>query len=75
MAAAMGKNSSKKTLSSIIKKKAPATSTATQEELRHMIAEAAYYRAQARGFNGDLALDDWLAAEAQISAQAAQQRQ
>jgi Protein of unknown function (DUF2934) len=31
-----------------------------------MIAEAAYYLAQKRGFTGESALDDWLAAEQQV---------
>jgi hypothetical protein len=31
-----------------------------------MIAEAAYYRAQKRGFTGENALEDWLAAEQQV---------
>lgn len=31
-----------------------------------MIAEAAYYLAQKRGFHGKRALDDWLAAEQQV---------
>jgi hypothetical protein len=35
---------------------------------RHMIAEAAYFRAQARGFNGGDEIADWLAAEAEIDA-------
>jgi hypothetical protein len=36
----------------------------TQEPDWHrMIAEAAYYRAEKRGFRGDQSLDDWLAAE------------
>lgn len=34
-------------------------------EREKMIAEAAYYRAEARGFQGD-PMDDWLAAEAEI---------
>lgn len=33
---------------------------------RKMVAEAAYYRAQARGFQGGDPLGDWLAAEAEI---------
>ncbi len=34
---------------------------------RHqMIAEAAYYRAECRGFESGCELDDWLAAEAEI---------
>ena len=32
-----------------------------------MIAEAAYYRAQQRGFNGGDTLGDWLAAKAEIN--------
>ncbi len=36
------------------------------EERQRMIAEAAYFRALARGFAGGDALDDWLAAEQQI---------
>lgn len=32
----------------------------------HMIAEAAYYRAEHRGFESGHELDDWLAAEAEI---------
>ena len=31
-----------------------------------MIAEAAYYRAEKRGFRGDRSLDDWLTAEQQM---------
>jgi hypothetical protein len=31
-----------------------------------MIAEAAYYYAQKRGFDGEHALDDWLCAERQV---------
>jgi hypothetical protein len=31
-----------------------------------MIAEAAYYLAQKRGFPGEHSLDDWLAAEKQV---------
>jgi len=36
------------------------------EERQRMIAEAAYFRAQQRGFAGGDSLDDWLAAERQI---------
>lgn len=37
------------------------------KEIRHlMIAEAAYYRAEARGFADGYELDDWLEAEAEI---------
>jgi len=37
------------------------------EERQRLIAEAAYYRAQQRGFSGGDPLDDWLAAERQIN--------
>jgi len=33
-----------------------------------MIAEAAYIIAEQRGFQGDMALDDWLQAEAAVDA-------
>lgn len=36
---------------------------------RHnMIATAAYYRAEKRGFDGGCAMDDWLIAEAEVDA-------
>ncbi len=37
-------------------------------ERNGMIAEAAYLIAERRGFLGDAALDDWLRAEAEVSA-------
>lgn len=37
------------------------------EERQHMIAEAAYFRAMQRGFNGGNSLDDWLEAEREIN--------
>lgn len=40
-----------------------------------MIAEAAYYRAAARGFQGGDPLDDWLAAEAEITDMTQQQKE
>lgn len=46
-------------------KKAAATSVS--EEMRlHMIREAAYYRAQHRGFGGGAEMEDWCAAEREI---------
>jgi hypothetical protein len=36
------------------------------EEREAMIAEAAYYRAAARGFEAGHELEDWLAAESEI---------
>jgi hypothetical protein len=39
----------------------------SNEETRKRIAEVAYYRAQGRGFSPGYELEDWLAAEAQVS--------
>ena len=40
--------------------------TVTPEERWKMVAEAAYLRAESRGFSGGNPTDDWLAAEAEI---------
>jgi Protein of unknown function (DUF2934) len=40
------------------------------EELQRMIAEAAYYRAEKRGFTPGLEAEDWCAAEAEILSRA-----
>jgi hypothetical protein len=37
-----------------------------EPEWHRMIAEAAYYLAEKRGFAGEHALDDWLTAERQV---------
>lgn len=42
-------------------------SQVSREQWEKMIAEAAYFRALARGFQGGDPLDDWLAAEAELS--------
>lgn len=39
----------------------------SQDQLRHAIAEAAYYRAEQRGFAPGHELEDWLAAQQQIN--------
>ena len=44
----------------------PGQSISTEERQR-MIAEAAYFRAMQRGFDGGSPLDDWLAAEREIN--------
>jgi len=45
----------------------PASSELTAPVQRHaMIAEAAFFMAQARGFSPSQELDDWLAAEREI---------
>ncbi|KAF0203024.1 MAG: hypothetical protein FD173_1879 [Gallionellaceae bacterium] len=58
--------------------KAPAVKKATAkkkevsvspEHRYHMIATAAYYRAEHRGFAGGYEMQDWISAEAEIDAQ------
>jgi Protein of unknown function (DUF2934) len=44
----------------------PPSQTVTQEERWRMVAEAAYLRAEKRGFSGGNPTDDWLAAEAEV---------
>lgn len=47
--------------------KAPAARGPVPDEERHaMIAEAAYYLAERRGFESGHELDDWLLAESQV---------
>ena len=41
----------------------------SDEEWHEMVATAAYYRAETRGFNEDSAEDDWYEAEAELRAQ------
>jgi hypothetical protein len=43
------------------------TQPISSDERQQMIAEAAYFRAMQRGFNGGSSLDDWLAAEREIN--------
>jgi len=45
---------------------APQNMAISQEERHQMIAEAAYYRAEQRGFFGGDPLRDWLEAEAEV---------
>lgn len=49
-----------------VTKKSKVQKVDEQERLR-MVAEAAYLRAQARGFEGGHEDEDWLAAEAEIN--------
>jgi hypothetical protein len=48
---------------------APANSEVPPDERHRMIAEAAYHRAQQRGFTNGDPLQDWLDAEAQLEMQ------
>ena len=43
-----------------------ARANASDEELKRLIAEAAYYRAQERGFKPGYELEDWVQAEAEV---------
>ena len=45
-----------------------ATAMRSEPELRELIAQAAYYRAEKRGFRPGLEADDWLQAEAEVMA-------
>lgn len=47
-------------------RKTPAKQPDPPEANRQKIAEAAYYRAQQRGFEPGYELEDWLAAEAEL---------
>lgn len=44
----------------------------SSESRRQMIREAAYWRAERRGFSPGFELEDWLAAEAEVDALLAQ---
>ena len=46
---------------------APSASSVADAARQQMISEAAYYRAQRRGFAPGRELDDWVAAEAEIT--------
>lgn len=45
----------------------------SEDDRRHMIAEAAYYKAERRGFRHDAIDQNWLDAEAEIDALLARQ--
>jgi len=40
----------------------------SEQDMQRWVAEAAYYRAERRGFEPGMEADDWLAAEAEIQA-------
>ncbi len=46
--------------------RAAETQRKVPSDLNTLIAEAAYYRAQQRGFTPGHELDDWIAAEAEV---------
>lgn len=47
---------------------------AREEERRQLIARAAYFRAERRDFRPGYELEDWLAAEAEVDQQLAEER-
>jgi hypothetical protein len=47
----------------------PSQDKLAREQRQQMIAEAAYFRAERRGFNGGDAVRDWCEAEAEVDAQ------
>ena len=53
---------------------APTRASVTSEARRALIAEAAYLRAERRGFSPGHETEDWLAAEAEVDALLSEQR-
>ncbi len=64
---AAGQAPAAKTRTRAAKTRLPANSP-TDEERQRFVAEAAYFRAERRGFTQGGELDDWLEAEAEIDA-------
>jgi len=66
----MRKSSTKSTpRKSIRRKSTKANGSVSPKEWEQMVAEAAYYRAEKRGFSTGEELRDWLAAEKEIDRQ------
>ncbi|GAB4292138.1 MAG: hypothetical protein Kow0096_06750 [Thiohalomonadaceae bacterium] len=65
-ATAAKKTAPKKAASPKPRAKKTAAVTVSEEMRQHMIREAAYYRAQHRGFGGGAEMEDWCAAEREI---------
>jgi hypothetical protein len=64
---------SKATSKEKVSEKVSPPETVTAEERFNMIAEAAYFCAERRGFQGGNPVEDWLAAEKEIDAKLAKQ--
>jgi hypothetical protein len=56
----------------VVERRAPSNVTTDSEARRAMIAEAAYYRAERRGFAPGFEMDDWLQSESELAAHALQ---
>ena len=55
--------------------KAPEITKASRKDRQSMIAEAAYYRAEQRNFQGGNTIEDWLAAEKEVDEKLAKKNQ
>jgi hypothetical protein len=64
---AQAKSTAKSTPTKVQKTKTTATQISSAERMK-MIAEAAYYLAQARGFSQGNDVNDWITAEQQVEA-------
>ena len=62
-----GPRALKRQISGAASSQSPASVDIAQPDVQRMIAEAAYYRAQQRGFCGGDPVQDWLEAEAEVS--------
>jgi hypothetical protein len=71
---ASGGGARSQTEASVSPQKPEVTAQVTPEERWHMISEAAYYRAEKRGFVGGDSAEDWAEAEAQIDAELAKRK-
>lgn len=69
--ATRSKTKPKRVVGTIHQKIADPRSEFSDEEWHEMVATAAYYRAEARGFNEGSPEDDWYEAEAELRAQLA----
>ncbi|MGQ0579808.1 MAG: DUF2934 domain-containing protein [Betaproteobacteria bacterium] len=69
--AAKRKTKPKRVIGTIHQKTADPRNEFSDEEWQDMVATAAYYRAQARGFDEGSPEDDWYEAEAELRAQLA----
>ncbi|MDI1307989.1 MAG: DUF2934 domain-containing protein [Methylotenera sp.] len=60
------KSEAKSKKESINRSKNSSSENTSDEDKRFLVAESAYYKAQARGFETGYELEDWLAAEAEV---------
>ncbi len=69
--ASRSKTKPKRVVGTIHQKSADPRCEFSDEEWRDMVSTAAYFRAEARGFEGGSAEDDWYEAEAELREQLA----